>query len=167
MEIAEWIVWGLACGWTVLIFFDFLMCFFGPDKPAAFYLSVNQRRVIGGLHVMSLLVALVATTLWGISKLHLLWFVPAFAYFIVKRAAVWFFMWRQRKQCLSKGIEEICEEMQKDGWDISKDTFKKDISIRPVRREFFKRIEADTNKMLEQMKTRVQNNENESQKHSK
>ena len=170
MEIIEWIVWCLACGWAVLMAFYLLKEAFEPRPPVPMfgvYLSVFQQWLVNCVYFASLTVALVATVLWDISKLHLLWFVPLFHLFGLQHWITSFFTWRNQRRLLNKRAGEICKEMQKDGWDISKDTFKKDINIRPVRREFFKRIEADTNKMLEQLKTRVQKNENESQKHSK
>ena len=93
MEVAEWIVWGLGFIWLGFIFFIFLMAFFKPDPHAQpmdaelfpysldSYLSINEKRIISTLYLMGMIVALSVTIILDISKLHLLWFIPAFHMF--------------------------------------------------------------------------------------
>ena len=115
MEIAEWIAWGLAFSWTVLIFVDFLMCVFGPGRPEVFYLSINQLWICSGFHFMALMAALVTTTFWDVSKLHLLWFVPVFSWLVMKRWGGSYFIWRSESQQLD---DEILKQFHKNHNDL-------------------------------------------------
>ena len=71
MGIAEWIIWGVACGYVVLAFIAFLVAVFklnpfpeGPERR----LSPNARKVVAGLTTLLGIVALIVTAATSISK---------------------------------------------------------------------------------------------------
>jgi hypothetical protein len=101
MGIVEWIVWGLACGWTISGFFGFLHAASNPDpfdQPAGAYLSENQKLSTLVIHLVGLIAALVVTVIWNISKLHLLWFCPLWFFYGAQHWVGALFVWQSQRQ---------------------------------------------------------------------
>ena len=151
MNTLEWIVWVLSGVYVVVAFVNFIMALLGLDQPCT-YLSQNERRTLAGTHAVLLLAALVVVSLCRVSRLHLLWLAPGLTY-TVNRTVGRFLEWRHHRQQVLGNIRQIVQEMGEDGWDISKETFKEDMHIRPLRREFFRRIEAQTDGMLARLRS--------------
>jgi len=81
MHIIEWVIWAIVCGWTIFSFIAHLGDIFAPNRSAqpqgaAVFWSAKIKRLISGLYVVGMVVALAVTLISDISKLHLLWFVP-------------------------------------------------------------------------------------------
>ena len=86
MQVVEWIVWILACLWTAFSLIAFLGDVFAPDPfaqpaDASVFFPAKIKRLISGLYVTGMAIALVLTIVWNVSKLHLLWFVPIWHFF--------------------------------------------------------------------------------------
>jgi hypothetical protein len=86
MNIVGWIVWGIACGWTVFSCVAFVSEVFWPQasaqpRDARVFFSPQIKRLISGVYVVGMVAALFVTGIWGISKLHLLWFTPFWHFF--------------------------------------------------------------------------------------
>ena len=83
-NIFGWLIWSLTLLFFLFIFITFLMEVFFPkpfpSDPETF-LPINFRRVITGFYGLIILLALLATSIWQISKFHLLWFVPPIYYY--------------------------------------------------------------------------------------
>jgi hypothetical protein len=95
MQILGWIIWFLTCGCALFTIIAFLYEVFwrvpsgyGPQSVYPLFL----RRLIVGFYAFGLLCAAAVTVLTDISKLHLLWFVPAWHFFGIPRWIEWIYL---------------------------------------------------------------------------
>lgn len=88
MELIGWVFWVLALLWTGVSLVSFLVDVFNPNpfvQPMGAVFSTNIKRAVGFTYVLGMSTALWGTATLGVSKLHLLWFVPVFHLF----GAIW------------------------------------------------------------------------------
>ena len=103
MEVVEWIVWGLACAYTVIVFLLFLAFLFGfagdpfEDWLPATLKVLPLKLMICSVYVAGMATGVVITAIWNVSKLHLLWFIPIFHYFSKPGVAWIFILWSKHK----------------------------------------------------------------------
>lgn len=95
MEILGWIICILTCAYGVFCLFIFIYEIFWPvpyiDGPQVLY-PFFLRRLITGFTALGFISAAAVTAFTGISKLHLLWFVPVWHFFGIPRWFEWIYL---------------------------------------------------------------------------
>ena len=107
MEIVGWVIWFLTCGCGVICLIAFLYeVFWSVSYGPQVWYPLFLRRLITGFAALGFIGAAFVTIFTEISKLHILWFIPSWHFFVLIGIPRWIYF-SQKKGLSTKSWERF------------------------------------------------------------